>query len=305
MFENNHQLFELTMSACSLNEETQWRKNLAAHISRASLNTGEEASIGILVLSIKPMGTVFGKPGKSVTLLESINLTNRFMPFDADPSVIGTIARRMSIHRATTVGQMSGLCQVLIKNTTTAREIGHSTSSSAINRSQSLLTTKRIPVLAPLRGERIRLENLLADVWTRDILPFPGMVGRSRNDVRTSASSIMRKLSVASIASNFTKRSSSLASIHRAADDELIMGNTSLKPCITRSEWITSETATIFDANGIDHLALADGKEDTSRVIEQIASTLNDKKGKPIQDHELRFGTLHSLVEFQFPYLLN
>lgn len=47
------------------------------------------------------------------------------------------------------------------------------------------------------------------------------MSGRARNEhpVRASASSIMRKLSVASIASNFTKRSGSVASLQRALDD--------------------------------------------------------------------------------------
>jgi hypothetical protein len=77
-------------------------------------------------------------------------------------------------------------------------------------------------VLATLRSERIRLEGLLADVWTRDILPFPGMTNRARSEqlVRASASSMMRKLSVASIASNFTKRSGSMASLRRTAEDE-------------------------------------------------------------------------------------
>jgi hypothetical protein len=123
------------------------------------------------------------------------------------------------------VGPKSSLCQVLIKNTTTLREISQFASSISMNRSQSLLTTNRIPVLAPPRSERVRLENLLSDVWTREILPFPGMTGRTRSEhlVRASASSMMRKLSVASIASNFTKRSASyisLASIHYPADDK-------------------------------------------------------------------------------------
>lgn len=94
-----------------------------------------------------------------------------------------------------------------------------------MNRSQSLLTTNRILVLAPPRAERVRLENLLSDVWTREILPFPGMAGRTRSEhfVRASASSMIRKLSVASIAGNFTKRSASyvsLANIHNPADDK-------------------------------------------------------------------------------------
>jgi hypothetical protein len=113
---------------------------------------------------------------------------------------------------------MSGLCQVIIKNTNAFKE---SPSSAAINRSQSLLTTNRIPVLAPSRADRIRLEALLADVWTKEILPYPGMTGRARNEhlVRASASSMMRKLSVASITSNFTKRSGSMASLHKTTED--------------------------------------------------------------------------------------
>lgn len=46
-------------------------------------------------------------------------------------------------------------------------------------------------------------------MWTKQILPYPGMTGRARSEhiVRSSASSMMRKLSVASITSNFIKRS--------------------------------------------------------------------------------------------------
>jgi hypothetical protein len=130
------------------------------------------------------------------------------------------VARRISIHRATTVGPNTGLCQVIIKNTNAFKD---STSSVHINRSQSLLTTNRIPIIASTRGERIRLESLLADVWTRDILPYPGMSGRARSEhlVRASASSMMRKLSVASIASNFTKRSGSITSLQKTTDDDM------------------------------------------------------------------------------------
>jgi hypothetical protein len=72
------------------------------------------------------------------------------------------------------------------------------------------LSTK---VLAPSRDQRIKLELLLSDVWSREVLPFPGMT-------RPTASSIMRKLSVASITSNFSKRSGSLASLNKAVEDQ-------------------------------------------------------------------------------------
>lgn len=87
----------------------------------------------------------------------------------------------------------------------------------------SLLTTNnRIPILAPPRGERARLEALLSDVWTRDILPFPGITARSRSEylVKSSASSMMRKLSVAGITNNFSIRSRSQTNLHSADNSE-------------------------------------------------------------------------------------
>jgi hypothetical protein len=85
-----------------------------------------------------------------------------------------------------------------------------------------LTTNHRASILAPPRSERARLEALLADVWSREILPFPGMTTRSRSEqlVRSSASTVMRKLSVASIASSFTKRSGSLSYKHKANDED-------------------------------------------------------------------------------------
>jgi hypothetical protein len=148
------------------------------------------------------------------------------------------------------VGPMSGLCQVIIKNTNAFKE---SASFASINRSQSLLTTNRIPVLAPSRADRIRLETLLADVWTKEILPFPGMTGRARNEhlVRASASSMMRKLSVASIASNFTKRSGSMASLHRTAEDDESGEAKVLKGTPARNENNSSESS---QYKGLDDL---------------------------------------------------
>lgn len=109
-----------------------------------------------------------------------------------------------------------------MKNTSVVRDFNNNSAATlTINRSQSLLTTNsRVPILAPSRGERARLEALLGDVWSREILPFPGMTTRSRSEhlVRTSASSVMRKLSVASITSSFNKRSASVTQKAKADD---------------------------------------------------------------------------------------
>lgn len=200
MFLCDHQLYELILTACTPKEELEWRTRLNNQATNIpDQDQMQPATFSSLSLNIKTLGTVFRKPG--------------------------TIARKMSIHRATTVGPKSPLCQVILKNTSVIKDAPTPSYGSQINRSQSLLTTNaRIPVLAPPRGERARLEAMLSDVWTRDVLPFPGITARSRSEhlVRSSASSVMRKLSVVSIASSFTKRSTSLASLQQksATEDE-------------------------------------------------------------------------------------
>ncbi|KAI1447892.1 Dbl homology domain-containing protein [Annulohypoxylon stygium] len=195
VFECDHQLYEIIMTACNSREEEEWRSHIF-YYSSAEPRFGPPAPTfySSIFLNIKSLGTIFGKPG--------------------------TIARRLSIHRATTVGPKSPLCQVILKNTCTAKDNPSSTSST-INRSQSLLTHSRIPILAPPRADRARVEALLADVWSRRELPFPGIANRSRSEhlVRSSASTVMRKLSVASITSTFAKRSTSTASIAKLNED--------------------------------------------------------------------------------------
>ncbi|PHH71430.1 hypothetical protein CDD80_5287 [Ophiocordyceps camponoti-rufipedis] len=197
VFECDHQLYEMIMTACTPKEEVEWRKRLSRR-AKDSFEPREPAIFSSLDIDIKSLGTVFGKPG--------------------------TVARRISIHRATTVGPKSPLCQVVLKNTSIVRDTGGSVSASlTINRSHSVLTTQtRLPVLAPSRSERARLEALLADVWTREILPFPGMTTRARSEhlVRTSASTVMRKLSVTSIASSFARRSSSLTQKAKPSEEQ-------------------------------------------------------------------------------------
>ncbi|KAH7137148.1 RSP protein [Dactylonectria estremocensis] len=192
VFEGDHQLYELIMTACSSREETKWRERLCQQVGQEP-DAIDPNLYNSLSLNMKSLGTVFGKPG--------------------------TVARRISIHRATTVGPKSPLCQVVLKNTSIATN--HVPSQTRINRSQSLLTTNsRIPVLAPARSERTRLEILLADIWSRDVLPFPGMLSRSRSEhlVRNSASTMMKKLSVASITGSFSKRPG--GATHRAHGNE-------------------------------------------------------------------------------------
>jgi hypothetical protein len=183
---------------------------------------------------------------------------------------------------------MSGLCQVIIKNTNAFKDTPNSASTTAINRSQSLLTTNRIPVLAPPRADRIRLETLLSDIWTRDVLPFPGMTGRARSEhpVRASASSMMRKLSVASIASTFTKRSGSIASLHQAAEEEALAEAEAQKYSPPRAEQSSSESWKQGDVDDMTRSRLSviqDEKENLKEdSLENLPNMMFGLNGSPI-----------------------
>jgi hypothetical protein len=52
------------VSACSSKEELEWRSRLVDHSSRDSSELREQPVYTSLSLGIKPLGTVFGKPGK-------------------------------------------------------------------------------------------------------------------------------------------------------------------------------------------------------------------------------------------------
>lgn len=188
----------------------------------------------------------------------------------------GTIARRISIHRATTVSPKTPLCHVIIRNTSVEKE-ALSSSNATISRTQSLLATKgRLPVLAPSRGDRARLEALLSDVWTREVLPFPGMTARARNEhlIRTSAHSMIRKLSVTSIASTFTKRSASLASIARGDSDNESGGETPISATSGRDEPPTVDVRIGDDHHDNDKARLSIIDDESERATPTIRTRL-------------------------------
>lgn len=148
----------------------------------------------MIALDIQSLGYVFGLPG--------------------------TLTRRLSIQRAATLNSKSKNSQVIIRNTHNKNYCDSQISASdSISRSQSLLTTNRAVVLAPRRVERLRMEYGLTDVWTKELLPYPGInTNRGEHIIRTSASSMMRKLSRASKTGSFKKRSPSCVSL---ADEKL------------------------------------------------------------------------------------
>lgn len=66
------------------------------------------------------------------------------------------------------------------------------------------------------------MEHQLADVWTRELLPYPGMGGqRGENMIRNSASSMLKRLRGASLSSTFSKRSTSVSSLADSRSEHL------------------------------------------------------------------------------------
>ncbi|KAH6642950.1 hypothetical protein C7974DRAFT_431259 [Boeremia exigua] len=201
-FEHNHRLHEIILSACSAQEEDVWKTQLRERIMCETRDFVDGQStmqeiVSSLSLDIKSLGPVFGH---------------------AD-----SLVRRMSVHRAVTLGAKTNLTQVIIKNTQAEKplEATLTYSPGAMARSQSLLSSSHVPTLAPRRGERIRLETALEEVWTKDMIPFPGMSNRRvENQIRASANSVMRKLSMASIASNFSRRSPSYSSMSNTRSED-------------------------------------------------------------------------------------
>jgi hypothetical protein len=202
VFEHNHRLHEIILSACSLQEEDTWKTQLRERIACETHDYVEGQShtqdiFSSLSLDIKSLGPVFGHAN--------------------------SLVRRMSVHRAATLGAKSNTSQVIIKNTQAQKspDAPPTFSPSTVARSQSLMSANYVPILAPRRAERIRLEAILEDVWTKDVLPFPGMTNRRvENQIRASANSVMRKLSMASIASNFSRRSPSFSSMSNTRSDD-------------------------------------------------------------------------------------
>ena len=194
-FESEQQLHEMIFCACSPQEEEQWKTKILECACKEEQRQREDQAVSLpsyslLSLDMKPICQVLGLPG--------------------------TLARRLSVQRASTISPRNATFQVIIRNTSTLKDCKDlpDSPSSSLGRSQSHLTTNRISILAPKRSDRARMEHQLAGVWTRELLPYPGMSShRGENMIRSSASSVIRKLSKANISGQFSKRSASISSV--------------------------------------------------------------------------------------------
>ncbi|KAK6441148.1 hypothetical protein LTR95_002619 [Oleoguttula sp. CCFEE 5521] len=200
VFEHGARVYEIIFTACSAVEALVWREQLELRTQAQSLAVSQGKSNVFelhspLVCDLRSIGKAFGKPG---TFIRQASSTN--------------------VHRTATVGPLTDLNQVFIKNTLAVKDAQESAATSAtslqIPRSQSVATPSHVQTLAPRRADRVRLEVLLNDVWSKHLLPYPGMTVRRSEQIRGSANNVIRKFSMASITSNFSsKRSASYTSM--------------------------------------------------------------------------------------------
>ncbi len=64
VFECDHQLYEVIMTACSPKEETEWRSRLTRHDAVELHELTEPTFYSSIYLDIKSLGTIFGKLGE-------------------------------------------------------------------------------------------------------------------------------------------------------------------------------------------------------------------------------------------------
>lgn len=202
-------LYEILLSACSALEHDVWIAGLDGQFTNSGYHSLPRCDPlpTTLGLDLKPVGMIY---------TSQRSLTRESLP----EFVRGSSP---SVQRAATTGGRPTMSQVIVRNTYNMQDLHEFRDSTApINRSQSHIGGKRIPILEPKRSERIRLEHSIGDIWTKERLPYPGMIGsRSTQILRASAGTIVRKLSLASISSTLTGRTSSLSISSRKSYDQI------------------------------------------------------------------------------------
>lgn len=181
VFEAEHRIYEVLCSACNDEEENVWRTHIQDRISAESKDYQEYSSTNVdfcacISNDIRPVGDVFGRPG--------------------------TLARHQSLHLGAQSHLESDGRYILINNMLSASDPNGVESSN--KRSYNALNFHgMVPTVNLKRSDRNRAEARLADVWTRDLIPF----GATRTKTKENNSTmIMRRISMLNLLSSHPKK---------------------------------------------------------------------------------------------------
>jgi len=199
-FQVNSNSFELILSASSATEERAWKTELLK-ASAALPNVLPSESL---------------EPRKY--FMSSLDLA----PLDRVKHQSVPLVRRSSANSLTAPNLKLNLEHVIIKRTYYPLHVeeSHKSHDGEIERSRTLPITRSTTILAPRRQDRIRLERCIGDVYTRDVLPYPGMA-LTKGDYlfRASPGSLMRRIS---FHTPFSRRSSSMTTTNSRAVDPVL-----------------------------------------------------------------------------------
>ncbi|KAI5304471.1 hypothetical protein KEM56_006462 [Ascosphaera pollenicola] len=203
---------EFILTACSEKEANQWKEYISRHSSAEVIRQSDQG------------------PNPSTRGASTVRFALKPL---AAQSVNGKLhpRRRTSIDNPLDVSeqpQNTGYVRLIIKGTAAMPQQDNCpsyTNTFTVNRSLSLQSQRQAALLAPKRQDRIKLEKWLHDIWTTDILPYPGMPAwRGERLIRSSANLLIRKLSHRRL---FMKRSNSVATNVSVMSTASVASNTS------------------------------------------------------------------------------
>ncbi|RJE19559.1 hypothetical protein PHISCL_08093 [Aspergillus sclerotialis] len=187
LFQEHDDNFELILSASSATEERQWKTEILKRTAVLSDIT---------------------KPGPTDPRRYSFSSLD-LAPLNRETHSAPSLARRSSMYSLGNPPVKSTLQHVVIKKThcpnstdEITRQVNGEIERPKLQSSQSPL------ILTTRRHDRIRLERFISDVYTRDVLPFPGMT-LGKGDILLRPGAIIRKFSIRP--AGFGRRSTSLS----------------------------------------------------------------------------------------------
>ncbi|KAJ5161394.1 hypothetical protein N7492_006786 [Penicillium capsulatum] len=188
LFQIDEENYEVVLSASSAIEEKHWK----TEILKCTAALAETA-----------------KPGGSWDPRQYCVLSLDLVPLDRIQYSMSSLGRRTSMD-SMAVSRKNNAQHVVIKKTHFPHTIGESVTltDGEIDRPRTPAMRGVLTVTAR-RIDRIRLERQVTDVYTRDVLPLPGMA-LGRGDLFRRGS-IMRRLS---FHAGFTRRSTSVSTTH-------------------------------------------------------------------------------------------
>ncbi|OKO90265.1 hypothetical protein PENSUB_13398 [Penicillium subrubescens] len=185
-FQMEEENFEFVLSASSAIEERLWKTE---------------------TLKCSAALTEMGRSGGTWDPRKYSLLSLPLVPLDHVQYTVSSLARRSSMD-SVAITRRANVQPVVIKKTHfphTTEETPNPPPEGEIERPKTTVARGAVTVTAR-RAERVRLERLISDAYTRDVLPMPGMV-LCRGDLFRRGS-IMRRLS---LHATFAKRSSSVS----------------------------------------------------------------------------------------------